>query len=651
MVRNNLGYSLCITSTLIVCSMMAQTQEDNLMIQSVIEQEKFDVTAVPENADLSGYEYVQQDLIDNPVNLGEINPLDLLRLEILDREETEALYRYQLDFGPMLSVYELLMVEGVPPERIKELARYVCFQKPGYTIPRTKELFKTSSVEFLLTGKRLIEKKAGYFSDTTISDSQQPYSGSPWQQKINFRLSLAKNFNFGVALKNEPGEQSLTVLRQVKFHHQSYYLRIGNLGVLKSLIIGDYGISFGQGLAMGSGNGMSLGRETDLRMQSRGLFPVLSEDFGFKGAATWLRFGSTGLCAFYSEKFSSTDAGIYVSGGREQWKSGISLIFQNPYDLSITEIKPYKYFSQRDDQFLVSWDSRVFLKSLILFHEICITSNEKIAALAGLTFKPAPVVKSSVSVMGIQGGWNNILANTQLVTSGGLNQAAIHANFQFHLLRKLDLNLETETFRYYWLRFATSSPSYKNSFHFILSFRISKLNQLDLYFKTVTDQMDSKGENTIDTIGNTVRHSFGLTGKFESVPIVTFKFSARAVLNSKPGNTKGSGWLITQDVSFPSLTKYLKLNLHTAFFDTDTYDERIYAWQADVYRGFSVPAYYYQGYQVSAVLQFTLMRGLHFYVKYCDTRYPGRPFTGSGNDKISGNKKSELTFQFRLFMH
>jgi hypothetical protein len=89
----------------------------------------------------------------------------------------------------------------------------------------------------------------------------------------------------------------------------------------------------------------------------------------------------------------------------------------------------------------------------------------------------------------------------------------------------------------------------------------------------------------------------------------------------------------------------MSANLRIQFFETDTYNSRIYVYESDVLYSFSIPAYYDTGVRYYANVQFDLGRKMRCWLRYGQTLYSNRSLIGSGLDEIVGNKKSEIKMQ------
>ncbi len=106
--------------------------------------------------------------------------------------------------------------------------------------------------------------------------------------------------------------------------------------------------------------------------------------------------------------------------------------------------------------------------------------------------------------------------------------------------------------------------------------------------------------------------------------------------------------LLFQDIRFEPAKVPLKATARFAWFSTDGYNSRIYAYEDDLLYTFSVPAYFGKGVRGYLNLNYTLSDKVTFYFKVGHTVYNDRESVSSGYNEILGNRKTELKFQFRL---
>lgn len=104
------------------------------------------------------------------------------------------------------------------------------------------------------------------------------------------------------------------------------------------------------------------------------------------------------------------------------------------------------------------------------------------------------------------------------------------------------------------------------------------------------------------------------------------------------------GILMYQDVVFNFRKPQLSLCARIAYFDTDRYDERLYAYENDVYYAFTIGSYYYQGMRAYLMLRYKI-RSFSVWLRLSHTRYLNKTDIGSGLTYIDKPHKTEVKVQ------
>ena len=115
--------------------------------------------------------------------------------------------------------------------------------------------------------------------------------------------------------------------------------------------------------------------------------------------------------------------------------------------------------------------------------------------------------------------------------------------------------------------------------------------------------------------------------------------------NNKTNAEKG--FLTFLDFLYKPLLSPLAGVLRLQYFETDSYDSRIYAYENDVLYSYSIPAFYDKGYRYYLTVNYDLGKKISFWLRWAQTIYRDKATVGSGLDEIKGNKKSELKLQAR----
>ena len=91
----------------------------------------------------------------------------------------------------------------------------------------------------------------------------------------------------------------------------------------------------------------------------------------------------------------------------------------------------------------------------------------------------------------------------------------------------------------------------------------------------------------------------------------------------------------------------VQLDARIAFFDTDGFAARIYAYEHDLLYSFSVPVFFDRGRRSYVMAQYDPLPSLTLEAKYGITRYENRSTIGSGLNQIEGSRRREIRVQIR----
>jgi hypothetical protein len=105
------------------------------------------------------------------------------------------------------------------------------------------------------------------------------------------------------------------------------------------------------------------------------------------------------------------------------------------------------------------------------------------------------------------------------------------------------------------------------------------------------------------------------------------------------------GFLVYQDAGFRVQRIPLNLDFRFAWFHTDDYSSRIYAYEQDLSTGFTFSPLYNKGFRTYLMMRYALTPSLTFRLRLAHTHFFQQATLGSGYDEIDGNTRSEIKMQ------
>jgi hypothetical protein len=233
------------------------------------------------------------------------------------------------------------------------------------------------------------------------------------------------------------------------------------------------------------------------------------------------------------------------------------------------------------------------------------------------------------------------------------NEQGLYSGFSFKPAAGIRFDFYYDIFVFPWLKYRVDGPSHGRDFLFQFTARPDKFWQL-----TTTYKLESKPVNGIDLTNRTSLLTYPIKEKIRITSDITISKSLLCIGRIEWSCLRTGGSLPQHGFMGMTGMAYTKsgfsANSGVCFFETDSYDTRIYSFEPDLLYGFSLPVFYGRGLHYYLNLHRDLFRSsrltrnhlrLTAWIKWDQTFYPGALSIGSGLDEIPGNRKSEIKAQ------
>lgn len=662
-----------------VCCQIDTLVQNSAIIDEVIDAIEWQTIDIEDEEDVE--ELLDFQIEEEKYNINDLTePQAFLFLKLTDYQYYH-LKKYIYESGELLSLYELAAVEGFDREMVMKLLPYI-YVKPVITKKRYfSKFFPRSKQKLLLRYGQILEPKLGY--DTTRNSH---YLGTPQRLMFKYTFTSGDNFSLGIAGEKDAGEQWGRSVQKYGFDFYSGHIQIKNISWLKSLILGDYRVSIGQGLLLGNGLRMGSGTVEGARQMVTTLRPItaMNESQFFRGIAVELgnyRYLATMFCSFrfYDAQLNDTIAETpflesalsvggyhrtdteiskrktvpcWVYGGNfmirfPRFKIGVSALSDNylyPNYNSGNLYQLYCFTGNKGGN--ISIDYQLVVKNSVLFGEVATTFQGAPAILQGAIVKLHPRLHLSLlfryygkHYYATYGGAYS--RNTQMN-----NEMGLLLNAKLFLLPKLSLNLSSDFYQIFWLKYRLDKPSRYADFS--LKAEWSPARTLSGIFQYKYYHLYQNFSNQYyNNIVDLPSHKLGVTLKVFGLGYFSLKTGVNFIFVKHQNGKKMSGMLLYQDfcVKFPKPN--FSFIARVALFDTDSYNERLYAYENDLTQTFTIASYYGKGMKFYAICQYK-WRFISFQIKISRLLFRDRNSVGSGLEEIKANHKTEVKGQIIL---
>lgn len=613
--------------------------------------------------------------MQQPININTATKEQLEQFPFLSDAQIENILAYVYIHGQMQTLYELQLVEGMDRKTIQYLFPFVC-AKPvdkASSLFQWKNVFKYGKQELLTRLDVPFYTRRGY---------EKTYLGPPLYHSLRYGFRYREQIYAGLAAEKDAGEPFGAIHNKQGYDYYSFYLFIRDINRLKTLALGNYRLSFGQGLIVSTDYLMGkTAYSSSFTFRNSGIRKHSSTDEYnyFRGIAAALALNKQfTLSAFYSHRSldgaveNEEITSIYKTGLHRSQKeaekkdrftlqlTGGNLTFRmNRLKLGITGIyyfmnRPYepllktyaKYNLHGNHFFNASVDYAVRWRQFTLQGEAAM-GKSGFATLNRLQYVPAQGYQLMLVHRYYAHDYWAMFSRSFGEGSAVQNENGWYLAAEASPLRYWKFFASIDLFSFPWWRYRISKPS--QGVDGLLQATFSPLRNLDMYVsyrykQKERDVTGTKGEVILPTYHHRLRYRFN----YSSSDV----FSLRTTLDYNHFQLQGKsdlhGYQITQMASYRLPWLPLKVSLQGSYFHTDDYDSRVYVSERGLLYSLYVPSFQGEGIRLVAHLRYDINSHWMIIGKLGQTVYYDRNEIGSGYDLIRGNKKLDLQMQLRL---
>lgn len=668
-----------------VITVKAQLDTIPLANNSTTEQQ-LENLAEAEEAETEDDSYVQQfqQLKRHPVNLNIVGETDLKVFLFLSPLQIQQFLLYRQLLGKFISVYELQSVPGWDLETIRRLLPYIYVGSAVSSIANFTGRFKGGERTLLIRVSQLLEKQDGFIA----KDSAGPkYTGSPQRLVLRYKYQYKNLLQYGITADKDAGEQFFKGRQGTGFDFYSAHLFARNLGAVKYLALGDFTVNMGQGLV--SWQSLAFRKSADVmatKRQAAILRPYSSPgEFNFhRGAGITIQKKGWQATAFVSVKkisanqvIDSTVADNVVSslqssgyhrtaseltdknginqlsyGGNiayyhRQLQVGINMVHHQLSALLQKEAAPYNLFTAGGKSFSnASIDYSYTYRNMHLFGEVATDAKKDIAMVHGLLASLHAQADASLLYRRISYAYSSLYTHAFTESTTPVNENGLYAGITLRPVYGITINAYADVFNFPWLRYRVDRPSNGSEYLVQLTWRPNK--QTELYTRYLAQNKAINLSNTnlpVHITNNRPRQTWRTHFSLKLAPELTFRSRVELLWYDKRSSQPENGFLTFAELFYKPLSKPFSGNIRLQYFETDSYDSRLYAFENDVLYSFSIPPSFGKGYRWYLNLNYDVGRKLSLWVRLAQTVMPESSSIGSGYDEIHKNHRTEVKIQ------
>lgn len=653
-----------------------------------------------EDADYTNIEENLKYYAGHPLNLNTATREELQDLTLLDEIQITNLLEHRNRFGNLMSIYELQAVDGFDLATIYKIIPYVRVTDntdAGHF--SFEEMWKNGKNELVIRDQRVLETQKGFTtadSTTLANNPNARYLGSRDHLYMRYRFTYGSFVSAAFIADKDAGEEFFTGTQKQGFDFYSAHLCVRNIGFVKTAVVGDYQVSFGQGLT--AWTGYAFGKTAFVMSTKRnamGIRPYTSSDENkfLRGAATTVRFGKFETTAFFSKKnrdanitlsdttggkiaevlevsslqitgLHSTPAeiadkdaiGEMIYGGNFSYKGkrlqlGITGM-HSEYDVELKRnLSLYNQFEfSASKNTVIGADYDYSFRNFHFFGEGAMSQNGGYSFINGVLISLDPRLAFTVHQRFFAKDFQNLYANAFSESTNPTNERGIYFGMSAKPFRKITINAYIDHYVFPWLHYQIDAPSSGSDFLVQLNYTPDK--KTDMYFRyRHRDKFVNAGDDdvSIDYLVPQTQDNWRFQVQY---PVgSSFRLRNRVEYSQfhKSNEKAENGFVIWQDVTYKKLGSPVAFSARYALFQTDSYDAAIYAYENDMPYTYSVPAYYYKGSRVYLLVNWDITRQVEMYFRISQTLYNNQNVISEGSlTEINKNTKTEAKVMLRI---
>jgi Helix-hairpin-helix motif len=639
------------------------------------------------------------DLLDNlasfrekPLNLNQAERADLEKFLFLTDFQVQSLLDYRREHGPFLTLYELQLVIGFDSTTIAYLLPYVSAgESETHDHLVAKDIIRKGDHEIFLKEQRVLQTPEGYreIPDTVpLEKAGSRYAGSRDRLLVRYRYQVEKKLYCGLTMEKDAGEEFFTGSNPYGFDFYSGYLQINNLGPFKSLLAGDFQITTGQGLTLGTGSayGGSFFPSTLYRRQEPlKKYGSTDESLFLRGIAVSVAAKKFTFLAFFSRKSMDANVTDTLASGEKVFSSfretnyhrtvseitdekvisetaiGGSVIYKNRwlkigstmvrYLYSGTKQKPdelyRKYEFWGDRLWNAGLDYSMSFRKLQLFGETS-WGNNAFATLNGALLNAHPLVSLSLLYRYYDPQYYARYSSAVSQNTRPCNENAFYIGSSFHPVKFLNITAYADFFRFPWMTYAVRQPSSGSEFFVQADLTVQKNLSLYMRFSDKSSGMNYTADDSpIKVVQDQKSNAVRLHCSYQVSQNLQLRSRVEYKIVTADSIGKAEGFMFYQDLVYRFSRIPVQLSMRYMFYRTDNYAARIFAYEDDVLYSYSIPAFYDEGNRSYLMVRYDICKNLTFWLKWGQTVMDDASTLGTGPDEIEGNAKSEIKLQVR----
>lgn len=623
-------------------------------------------------------------LAEHPIDLNTATADDLHQIPFLSDAQVDSILSYRRRYKAFFSTNELRAVYGLDWIDRQRIAPFVCVKNlPSRRLPVTpSNLLHRGHSEWIMKYNRTLERKRGYLP--APDSSTRRYLGEPFSHTIRYAYNFDDRIQAGFAAEKDAGEPFANAVHKGYDYYSAHFV-LKNFGPLRTLALGDFKATFGQGLVVSHDYAPARGSiapEPEYRNNGFRRHYSTDEQSFFRGLAATFALKHWALSLFgSSRKVDATTDGTTISSFKTDGLHRTSNERRNRHTVSLRAVGgnlryalsrmhigltvlAYDFGGQRVDPPLtpynhydfrgrrnadLSLDYMIKNNRLKLFGEIALsTSSGAPAALAALQWTPESSTTATLLYRNYSPRYDALFASAFSRTGRVRNEEGLYLGLTFTPAPRWQLAGQADIFRMPWLKPRISAPSFGNEYVMRVDWTDPR-EIVSIYVRFRGQRREADLRDGHEAAQRPiVRHRIRAQIACIVDTAWTFRTAFDASRHRPDDGPAAYGYMISEAIGWRPERLPFRAELFGALFLTDGFAARIYSYEKNLLYTFATPSLYGRGLRLSGLLYWRPAgRRLTLSTKFGWTHLFSGDSIGTNLETIKGRNRTDIYAMLR----
>ncbi len=677
---------------LLICVYPSLAYAQNVNWRSYVEQ-----LAEEEIVNITVVENIYEELLNletNPLNLNSVTREELEKIPLLNLEEVESILKFLETNRPIMTVYELRNVPNLNFKTIqliipffsakKEETDNIIDLKSGQNVSKA---LKHGRNELQIRFDKTLSPRAGYgeFSDSILQKyPNRKYRGENFFQSLRYSYRYRDKIQMGFTAEKDAGEPFFESGYPKGYDHYGFHLIFSDIGIanniisLKRVALGDYRLSFGQGLVLNNdfsgSKSWSIDNVAKRTIKPKRHFSTAESGF-FRGGAALFEIRDISITTFYSNRLIDANlsdegditsfkvdglhrtlleinkkrntreqvVGTNINFRRNRFQAGINGVYYEYNRMLNPTERDYNLYYLRDkSNYNASVDYSYQLPGFIIAGESAISKNGSVATLNTLQYRPSADLSFTVLHRYFPVTYNALYAQAFSEGSRVQNEQSLYFGASLKPFKRFTTSAYIDFIKFPWYRYGVDAPSNSIDIYLLSSYAISDNSFLEARYKYKMKEKnmaypDTKSRTVLPYDTQKIRFRYSLDA-YNGWNLRTTADFSKYKVEHFPNEY---GMMISQNLSYRGFGRVTG-DAFIAWFNAETYNARLYSYERNLLPSFYMPSFYKKGIRLALSTKYEISSSVTFSFKLGYTNYFNRDAIGSGTEMIDGNIRTDI---------